>query len=706
MSSERVVCDRRDCPYWHIGEEAPVSELFGKDRSRKKGHVLTALMILIVLAGTMLTAPVHGATSTAKCYTMTPSLTKAAFSYLNEVYTKKYPALALRLRYGTAEDKKNLKKLSAKITKGCDTDELKTRAVIDWCIANLTYDTQSSSYPAEVFYTRKAACLGYAALAADLLRIQGIPAVTGEGWRGDMKKLTHRQLYEEIAGHAWVYVRLGGKWVLFDPLFTETTPVTDRDYISRWYYTNTIEGVSVTYKGMNLSLLEGAAFVYQDGRFMNYFGGKVSAGNSNIGINDIRVPGSAYSSGCGYRYIDKARSTAGMKTGELFRDGWITYSDTTIEYAYENGVLASGTVMPYKGKDYYFTSGSTYRIRVPSGSYWLSGDRFCVAPGYKGRTIVPDSLDLREGDPDYRISYKMDRSFSTAGAAKLAKDGSLTAVSPGSVWIDYELVRIDDDAILSIGSFIITIANPRPAPDFSMKKRSVSEWNFSLTKSSYKYTGSAIKPSVQAEPQSYTEVNGKKPELRKGADYTVTYKNNVRAGTGTVTIKGIGMYAGQEKLTFTITGKQKDGKTRLTSGKTFTDQKSGMKYKVLKDNTTVKFVKTTGSAAALTIPASVKKDGVSYKVTAIAAGALKGNKTLTSLTIGKNVSKIGKKAFYNCRKLKKITISTKKLTSSSVGASAFAKVNKKASVRAPKGYAGKYRKLLRKKGLGKKASVK
>ena len=40
--------------------------------------------------------------------------------------------------------------------------------------------------------------------------------------------------------------------------------------------------------------------------------------------------------------------------------------------------------------------------------------------------------------------------------------------------------------------------------------------------------------------------------LAEGVDYTVTYKNNINAGTGTVTLQGIGTYGGSISGTFTI----------------------------------------------------------------------------------------------------------------------------------------------------------
>lgn len=68
--------------------------------------------------------------------------------------------------------------------------------------------------------------------------------------------------------------------------------------------------------------------------------------------------------------------------------------------------------------------------------------------------------------------------------------------------------------------------------------------------------------------------------------------------------------------------------------------------------------------------------------------------------------KIGASAFYGCKKLKTITIKTKKLTSNHVGANAFKGVYSKAQVKVPSGKKAAYKKLLRAKGLGKNAVIK
>ena len=112
------------------------------------------------------------------------------------------------------------------------------------------------------------------------------------------------------------------------------------------------------------------------------------------------------------------------------------------------------------------------------------------------------------------------------------------------------------------------------------------------------------------------------------------------------------------------------------------------------------------NAKKLTIPATIKVEGKTYKVTEIKANAFKGMKKLTTVVIGKNVKTIGKNVFYKCAKLKSITIKTTKLTTKTVGANAFKGVYKKATVQVPAKKLKAYKTLLVKKGLPKTAKVK
>lgn len=139
-------------------------------------------------------------------------------------------------------------------------------------------------------------------------------------------------------------------------------------------------------------------------------------------------------------------------------------------------------------------------------------------------------------------------------------------------------------------------------------------------------------------------------------------------------------------------------------GSTF-EYKSAV-YKVTKSAAkggTVTFVKPAKKTnKKFTVPASAKKDGITFTVTAIAKGAFKNNKKLASVVIGKNVKNIGANAFSGDGKLKKITVKSKVLKK--VGKKALKGINAKCTIKVPKAKKAAYKKIF--KGKGQKASVK
>lgn len=129
-------------------------------------------------------------------------------------------------------------------------------------------------------------------------------------------------------------------------------------------------------------------------------------------------------------------------------------------------------------------------------------------------------------------------------------------------------------------------------------------------------------------------------------------------------------------------------------------------YKVTKSAVsggTVTFVKPSKKTnKKFSVPSTVKKEGISFKVTSIAKKAFKGNKKLTQVTIGKNVKTIGASAFENDSRLKKIIIQSKVLTKA--GSKAFKGIHKKCKIKVPKKSLKDYQKRLKNKG--QKSSVK
>lgn len=91
---------------------------------------------------------------------------------------------------------------------GRTTEAQKYRAIYDWVRKNVKYaEGQISNEPYDVFINKKAVCQGYANLLNVMLRTQGIHVINSNGYL----------ISGAFMGHAWNYVKYGGKWRLSDP---------------------------------------------------------------------------------------------------------------------------------------------------------------------------------------------------------------------------------------------------------------------------------------------------------------------------------------------------------------------------------------------------------------------------------------------------------------------------------------------------------
>ena len=188
---------------------------------------------------------------------------------------------------------------------------------------------------------------------------------------------------------------------------------------------------------------------------------------------------------------------------------------------------------------------------------------------------------------------------------------------------------------------------------------------------------------------------------------------------------------------------------KATPGKSVKNPSSNGVYKVLKDGQSVEFTKPLSKRATIKVPDTIKVDGITCKVTGIAANTFKNNTSLKNVTIGKNVTtvgtnafygcknltkvsggnsivkfgdrsfancgnlgsitipgsvrSIGKQAFYNCKKLRSVTIKTSALSGKTIGSKAFAGTYKKPTVKVPAKQMKAYKKLLKARGMSSKA---
>ena len=141
------------------------------------------------------------------------------------------------------------------------------------------------------------------------------------------------------------------------------------------------------------------------------------------------------------------------------------------------------------------------KITVPSVTYNGKAQKPKVTVKYNNYTF--------KNGTDYTLSYKNNTKIGTATVTVKGK-GKLT----GTRSVTFKI-------------------NAKPI------KNAVISYKNSLT-----YNGSALSPAVTVKYGS--------AKLKKNTDYTVTYSNNVKAGTGTITVTGKGRYGGSVKKTFTI----------------------------------------------------------------------------------------------------------------------------------------------------------
>lgn len=208
------------------------------------------------------------------------------------------------------------------------------------------------------------------------------------------------------------------------------------------------------------------------------------------------------------------------------------------------------------------------------------------------------------------------------------------------------------------------------------------------------FTGKAVTPSVSVACNGVT--------LTPNKDYDLTYDNNTEIGTARVTITGKGDYKGTKSVNFTITVQKN---ASYTVG--------NYKYKITNANTSgkgtvtltgVKDKSTKSKLKKITIASTVDIGGKKFAITAIGNNAFSGCKKAASATIGAKVAKVGSKAFYNCQKLKKISIRSSALKS--VGKNAFKGIHKKAVITVPKKKLKAYQKTLRSKGQARTVKIK
>jgi hypothetical protein len=212
-----------------------------------------------------------------------------------------------------------------------------------------------------------------------------------------------------------------------------------------------------------------------------------------------------------YTYSGKAlKPTVTVKLGDKKlvsgTDYKVTYKNNTNVGTATITVTGKGNYSGTLTKTFKVTSKSISKAKatIPKASYTYTGK--AIKPTV---TVKLNGKKLKNGT-DYKITYKNN-----------TKAGTATIVVTGK------------------GNYTGTVKRT-----FKITQKSISNVKATIPKATYTYTGKAIKPTVTVKLD--------KTKLKNGTDYTVSYKNNTKAGTATIVITGKGNYKGTFKRTFKI----------------------------------------------------------------------------------------------------------------------------------------------------------
>ena len=198
------------------------------------------------------------------------------------------------------------------------------------------------------------------------------------------------------------------------------------------------------------------------------------------------------------------------------------------DVSYSNNINAGTATVIVTGKGNY--SGTITKTFTINQTKINSAAVTVATQTYTGKALTPaptvkiDNTTLKKGT-DYKVTYSNNTNVGTAKVT-ITGQGNYTGTTTKTFKID---------------------------------AKSTSKLTTKLSATSYVYNGKAKTPTVTVKDGTKT--------LKKGTDYTVTYKNNTKPGQATVIIKSKGNYSGTLTKIFTIKPKKATLKT-VTSPKT------------------------------------------------------------------------------------------------------------------------------------------
>jgi len=195
----------------------------------------------------------------------------------------------------------------------------------------------------------------------------------------------------------------------------------------------------------------------------------------------------------------------------------------------------------------YGTNAGSYTVTINTTNNYAFSDgtttkSLTCSINKKTLTVTPNNNQSKtygSSDPTLTYTYSGQISGETPRFT-----GSLSRASGENVGT--YLINRGTLALTNNGAFLANNYNLVLSGNvnFRINQKGVSNLTITLQTNNYTYDGTAKTPSVTVRDGTTT--------LTNGTHYTVSYNNNINAGTATVTITGRGNYSGTTTKTFTI----------------------------------------------------------------------------------------------------------------------------------------------------------
>ncbi len=440
-------------------------------------------------------------------------------------------------------------------------------------------------------------------------------------------------------------------------------------------------------------------------------------------------------------YIETAPTAAAITYGKTLADATLTGG--SVQYSSEDDTAVAGTfAWEVDTTKPAVTDSNTTAYKVvftPENKNYNTVE--------KEITVTVSKADAAPNKPDTTMNVDYGKE----------KVSDITTLPEGWAWKD-----ADKDTALTVGTAVKATAVYTGADKGNYETESVE---ISITRAECTHATTEVKNAKDATctEKGYTGDTYCKDCGVKLADGTEIAMTDHKWDSGKVTKEPTETAEGVKTYTCSVCGRTK---TEAIPKKEAATPQPPKKGDVVKDDKTSVKVEVSDvkkkeveykepvnkKAKTVSIPATVKINGVTYKVTKIADNAFKNNKTVTKVTVGSNIKTIGKNAFYKCtklktvkigknvttiesnafkgcssltsvtlpskatkiganafngcKKLKTIKITSTKLTSKTVSKNAFKGLTKATTIKVPKKKLSAYKKLFKQKGLSSKVKVK